>query len=137
MDLAQPELTPNSVANIGKVKPAFSWSGWVPSFLNRHTLNDNSDAGKECKDCCNEKTAPNHPNMNLISHDAKKESSHGCFANANDHKTSHLAEELILDRSVIDFWIADSGVQLAQAVVCAYSDEDSVKEVQDLQHVSN
>lgn len=75
--------------------------------------------------------------MNLVSHDAKKESSHGCFADADDHETSHLAEKLILNSSVIDFCITDSGVQLSQAIVCADGDEDRVKKVQNLQHVSN
>lgn len=75
--------------------------------------------------------------MNLVSHDAKKESSHGCFADADDHEPSDLAEELILNSSVIDCWITDSGVQLSQAIVSANGDKDRVKEVQNLQHVSN
>jgi len=119
-------LTSNSVADIGKVKPAFSWGRWVPRLLHRHTLDDDSDACKEGEHRRDEKAAPDNPNMNLVSYDAKKESPHGCFADANDHETSNLAEELIFNGSVIDCCITDIGVQLSQAVVCAYGDEDSV-----------
>jgi hypothetical protein len=75
--------------------------------------------------------------MNLVSHDAKKESSHGCFTDTNDHETSYLAEELVLHRSEVDGWITDGNVQLAQAVVRSYGDEDSIEEVKNLQHVSS
>lgn len=104
-------LTSNSEANLRKVEPACSFDSWIPSLLHRQALYYDSDAGEQCDENGSRKEPPNEPNLDLISHNSKKEDANGTFANTDYHKTSHLAKHFVLDSCEVDGWITDLCVQ--------------------------
>lgn len=110
-------LTSDWKANLRKIKPARSWNSWVPSFLDWQALYYDSNTGEQREDNSKSKEPLDKTNLDLISHNSKKEGANSQLAYANSHNTSHLAEDFIFDGCEIDGRITDISEQSPQTVV--------------------
>jgi len=80
---------------------------WVPRLLNWNTLHYDSNAGEKRNESSDRKAAPDNPDLDLIPHNPKKKYADSCLAHTDDHDSSYLAEELILDGCEVYDWITD------------------------------
>lgn len=130
-------LTPNSVANFGEIDPAMTWQSWVPALLNWYTLYDDNSTGERCNENGDNQAAPDKPYLDLIPHNSKKKCADSQFTHPDERNSRHLAEQFILDSFEIYDLITDVGTQAPQAIIARNADEDRVKDMESLWHVSS
>jgi hypothetical protein len=83
-------------------------------------LYDHRDTGKQSDKSSDCKANPNEPNLDAVPNDAKKKHSYSRFSYPNDHYSSHLAKQLILDCCKVDHWIPNISKLLPKAVAACY-----------------
>lgn len=109
-----------------------AWRCGVPGFFDRNALHNHSDASKKSDDSCDCKASPDNPNLDFASYDPEEKDTDGTLSHPDDHDTSNLAEELILDRCEVYDRISHFGEQSPQTVDGPHGDEDSVSYMEDL-----
>lgn len=104
-------LTSNGQAKLGEIQPAMPWQSWIPSLLDWNTLYNDTNAGKQGDYTGRYNEKPDDADLDLASDDSEEEDAYGDLADANDHKTGHLAEHFPLDGREVNCWIIDLLVQ--------------------------
>lgn len=83
------------------------WQSWIPSLLDRNTLYDDTNAGKQGDYSGRYNEKPENTDLDLASDDSEEEDADGDLAHADNHKTGHLTENFPLDGREVNCWITN------------------------------
>lgn len=109
---------------------------WVPALLDRRALHDDRNTGEQSYDDGDKKADVDEGNLDLIAYDPQQECANSQFAHPDDHNPCDLAKQFILDGLEVYSHIADISRQSSQPIAACNADEDGVKDMKDLGHVS-
>ena len=108
----------------------------VPTSFDGQALDDHHNTcedGKNRGDC---QADPDRNDMKSVAHNSQQETTYGEFAHPDNHQTSHLAEQFILDGLVVGCWVSDRCIQLSKTISSRDTDEGGICDLKNLQHVS-